>query len=179
MSQPISKLFSQTNHSVNQSIRVICSTTAVVFLLLFLLFISEIDLVGEVVVKVDIRFSGERVLGDGLEGLLHVDRLFCRGLKVWNVACVMAPLLGALDQDLTDNCWQHLTESQSMNKKDNYDELLHIDRLLCRGLKVWNVTFGMAPLLGIFAWHFVRVCFKGTYSGWWKQSWKECWRPNS
>ena len=72
------------------------STIAVVFLLLFLLFVAEIDLVGEVVVEVDVRFSSKRVFGDGLEGLLHVDRLFRGSLEVGNVAFRVAPLLRTL-----------------------------------------------------------------------------------
>ena len=39
---------------------------------------------------------GEGVLGDGLEGLLHVDGLLGRGLEVGDLVLGVAPLLGAL-----------------------------------------------------------------------------------
>ena len=58
-------------------------------------------MVGEIVVKVDVGFAGEGVLGDRLERLFHVDRLFGRRLEVRNVALCVAPLLGALYRNLS------------------------------------------------------------------------------
>lgn len=43
---------------------------------------------------------GEGVLGDGLEGLLDVDGLLGRGLKVGNVALGLAPGHGSFLRDL-------------------------------------------------------------------------------
>ena len=77
-----------------------------------MLSISEIDLVGEIVVKVDVGFAGEGVLGDRLERLFHVDRLFGRRLEVRNVALCVAPLLGALYRNLSEGGRKKMRERE-------------------------------------------------------------------
>ena len=70
-----------------------------------MLLVAQIDLVGEVVVKIDVGLAGEGVLGDRLEGLLHVDRFLRRRLEVGNIALGLAPLLSALHRHLPDGKW--------------------------------------------------------------------------
>ena len=101
-------LISSLRHSLRHSLLLlrlpssprIFSAVAIVFLLGFLLFVAQIDLIREVVIKVNVGFPRQGVFRDGLEGLLHVDRFFGRSFEVWNVAFCVAPLLGTLYRDL-------------------------------------------------------------------------------
>ena len=52
------------------------------------------------ILHVVLGLLGEGVLGNGLEGLLNVDVLLGRGLKVGDVALGLAPGEGALLEDL-------------------------------------------------------------------------------
>ena len=61
-----------------------------------LLVVSEFDLVGEVVVQVEVLLLGEGVAGDGLEGELDVDGLLGARLEIGHLGLALAPLLGAL-----------------------------------------------------------------------------------
>ena len=65
-----------------------------------LLVSGQLDLVGEVVVQLDIGLLGESVFGDGLERLLHVDGLFGAGFKVRDVVLALTPALGSFRGNL-------------------------------------------------------------------------------
>lgn len=56
--------------------------------------ISQFNLVWEVVC-LHLRLLFEGVASDRLESLVHVDGLFCAGLKVWDIAFALTPRLGS------------------------------------------------------------------------------------
>lgn len=51
----------------------------------------------------------EGVASDRLESLVHVDGLFCTGLKVWDIAFALTPRLGSF------RCHLHKTINWSIN----------------------------------------------------------------
>lgn len=58
--------------------------------------LAEFDLVGELVVELELGVLGERAAGDRLEGQLHVEGLLGAGLEVGDAVLALAPLLRAL-----------------------------------------------------------------------------------
>ena len=69
-------------------------------LLLILVVARESDLVGELIVQLHLGLLGQRVLGDRLERLLHVDGLLSARLEVGDLVFAMAPLLRPLGRHL-------------------------------------------------------------------------------
>ena len=74
--------------------------SAAACILLVLIIPGEPDLIGELIVELNLGLLREGVLGDGLERLLDVNGLLGARLEVGNLVFAVAPLLRPLGRHL-------------------------------------------------------------------------------
>ena len=114
----------------------------------FVCVVTEFDLIGELVVHLDLRLLGERVLGDGLEGLLHINSFLGRRLKVRDVAFAVTPLLRSLRRHLKQQ--QHQRRSLYLHIHSLWSTIISHQNLMASQSSWGSFTNDVNHIFGIF-----------------------------
>lgn len=85
----------------------------------------ELDLVGELIIETGLRLLGKGVLGDGEEGLLHINRFLRTCLVVGDVILWLAPMLRPFSRNLQTlhKCHTGCNKYQQYIKENNKSEI--------------------------------------------------------